>query len=195
VVHRPRTVSCYDAGRVLRRSGQLSCRRGVVLFPAPAYFSPDRPRHASFRGAKRRHRSTTAKCPIGTSGSSQRRTNCSGLTQGHATPVMGSSSTTCCQGAHCFGATAGRSRDVGRFSLAAPQKICSRQSARLLSDRFVEERMTELGRFRPVTHLFLPALVTNAVLAAGRPQAKQIPARVSTLVQHQAAQPVAHRFA
>lgn len=50
------------------------------------------------------------------------------------------------------------------------------------------------GRFIR-TSLLLPAMVTNAVLAAARPRAKHIPARVSTLVQHQATQPVVHRFA
>lgn len=54
---------------------------------------------------------------------------------------------------------------------------------------------TASGRSWPFTSLFLPATVTNAVLAAGWLQAKHIPARVSTLVQHQATQPVAHRFA
>ena len=54
---------------------------------------------------------------------------------------------------------------------------------------------TDMGRFRPFTSLVLPVIVTNACLAAGGLRAEQIPARVSTLVQHQATQPVANRFA
>lgn len=123
VVHRPRAISRYDAGRVLRRSGKLFCRRRAVPLPAPANISADRSFHASFGGAKNRYRSATAKCPIGAFGGSKRWTKCCGVAQGHAAPLVGGSSTKRCQRAHCFGATAGSSGSMGHGSLAAPSLL------------------------------------------------------------------------
>lgn len=126
VVHRPRAISRYDAGRVLRRSGQLSCRRRAVLLPAPANISADRSFHASFRGAKIRYRNATAECPIGAFGSSERWTKCSRVTQGHAAPVVGGSSAKRCQGTHGDGATAERSSTMGHGTLAvSPRSLRS----------------------------------------------------------------------
>ena len=122
VVHRPRAISREDAGRVLRRSGQLSCRRRAVPLPAPANIFAYRSLHASFGGAKSRYRSATAKCPIGALGSSKRWTKCSGFAQGHAAPVVGGSSAKRCQGARCVGAAAGHSDSMGHGPLAVYQR-------------------------------------------------------------------------